>query len=401
MRCVLVSVTTASILVLALAGCAAVVTPLPTPAPAPTQVETVGRGLTVSGSLDGILIKRAGAGGTVPLQAGQSVHAGDSLLSSTSAAAPLAELRGEEGVSILIGPGTRLQIELISPTTNPSKIRLVLEDGAVVAVAEKPLGEGFLQVKTSSGLAAIRGSAMAVSVHADQTTVACIEDSASLSGAQATVVLPAGYKSSVSPNSANSDPTPAEKYENELAQKDPLLWNVISDRWYHVGFNPSPTPDLRRSDTPVPTWTPGPTSAATWTPFVVGPTQTARVSGVIPTRRPTTTSVPGASGPTVEELANQGLHTYGVVCQSWNKCVCDSANASPVVEMLITFASDSANLSDKEGKNSLVYARQAPNLYAVSTTKNIAEITFLVGGWEFWVTQGGNVCQLQTFTKIK
>jgi hypothetical protein len=389
----------AVIISLSLSGCAAPATPAQLSAP--TAAAAPGRSLASGGSLTGVDIRRAGAAAFEPLQAGQAVGAGDSLRSASSAAAPLAELRGQEGTLILIAPGTTLLVELLSPTTNPPQTRLRLEQGALLAAAEQPLGQGFLEIRTPDGLAAIHGSAMAVSFHDNQTTVACLEGSAALTGAQNTVVLPAGYKSSTSPASAGGDPSPAQKFEEDLAKKDPLLWETLNDRYYHPGIAKSPTLDLRPSDTPVPSWTPSPVPAATWTPFALGPSPTPVISGGIPTRRPTTTALPGASGPTLEELANQGLHTYQVACQAWNKCVCDSANANPVVEMQITFASGRVSLAEKDGKNALDYTRQAPNLFSVLTASTTAEITFLAQGWEFWVTQGGSACQLQTFTKVK
>lgn len=371
------------------------------PAVAPTQTSDPGRGLTIQGSLDGVEIQRKGTSNYEPLTAGESVYTGDNLRSTSSASAPLAELRGEDGTAIIIAPGANLRIELLSPSLDPSQTRLYLEKGALVAAADQPLGEGFLEVKTANGLAAIHGSAMSVSFSSDQTTVACLDGSASLTGVENTVVLPAGYQSSVSPQSANNDPTPAEKFEENLAKKDPLLWQVISDRYYHPGIEQSPTPDLRPSKTPVPTWTPTLTSAPTWTPFVLEASPTPKLSGTIPTRRPTTTAAPGATGSTPEELANQGVHTYQVSCQSWNECVCDSANAVPQVEMLITFTGGGVTLAEKDGKNSLNYTRLAPNLYSVSDSGVIAEITFLEEGWEFWVTRDGIACQLQTFSMVK
>lgn len=202
-----------------------------------TQLAPSERALTSGGSLAGVEIQRAGASSYEPLQAGQPVRMGDKLRSPDSAAAPLAELREEEGSLILLAPGARMRVELISPTIDMPQVRLRLEKGAVLVVAERPLGKGFLQVQTENGLAAIQGSAMTVSFYASQTTVACVQDSATLSGAQNTVVLPAGYISSVSPDSANQEPTAAEKFEANVAKNDPLRWEVISDRYYHFGFD--------------------------------------------------------------------------------------------------------------------------------------------------------------------
>ena len=69
--------------------------------------------------------------------------------------------------------------------------------------------------------------------------------------------------------------------------------------------------------------------------------------------------------------------------------------------MLITFADGRVTLAEKDGKNSLTYARQAPNLYRVSDSGVVADITFLADGWEFWVTRDEVACQLQTFTLMK
>jgi hypothetical protein len=69
--------------------------------------------------------------------------------------------------------------------------------------------------------------------------------------------------------------------------------------------------------------------------------------------------------------------------------------------MLITFTGGGVTLAEKDGKNSLNYTRLAPNLYSVSDSGVIAEITFLEEGWEFWVTRDGIACQLQTFSMVK
>jgi hypothetical protein len=235
---------------------------------------------------------------------------------------------------------------------------------------------------------------MIVNISGAETRVGCTDGAVTVSANGASQSLSAGQASSFMGSGIPSQP---RTLDEELFGDDPLLMQVINDRWYHVAIVTATPYPTQPEPTARPSATITHTPAPTWTEMVLGPTATARVDSALPTRRPTATQDPDLKGLTPEEAANQGEHSYSVGCQAWGKCVCDSALAVPQISMTIAFDSSGVSLSASEGQ--LSYPRAAPNLYRIEQPDLLAEITFLPEGWELFVLKGGSACALQTYTR--
>jgi hypothetical protein len=275
---------------------------------------------------------------------------------------------------------------------------LQLLQGGVYIAAEKSLGSGYIEVSTPGGAARLNGSSMVINFDqaTQQTTVNCTQGSAVVEAGGTTVSLMEGTSTSFTPSGVPAAP---QDFDQHMRDQYPQFWEMWEDRYLKPAIIEEPTITPELSSTPRPAATRTPTAVATWTPFALGPTSTTRVDGAIPTRRPTTTSIPGFTGLTPEEQANSGTFTYGITCQAWGKCVCDSANAVPSQSITITFDEQGVTLAGGENEV-LAYPKAAPNLYRIESSDLTAEITFLMEGFEFFVVKGGQACQMQTFTRL-
>jgi len=351
--------------------------------------------ITVSANSGLIEVQANGQGSYYPLLTGQKVSPGDRIRSAAESGV-FVEFKDARSL-IAMGPGSMMVVAALSTNPDLTETRLQLEEGGVYVSAEQPLGKGYLEVATPGGAARLSGSSMMVALDktAQQTDVTCTSGSAVVQANGSSVSLMADQSTGFT---SSSVPTRPEDLDGRIRRKYPQFQEIIDDRYWRPKVMTDPTITPENSPTVRPTSTAAPTALATWTPFVLGPTSTARVDSAVPTRRPTTTVVPGFSGLTPEELANQGAFTYAIACQAWNGCVCDSANANPVQTITITFDTQGVTLAGSVDET-LAYPKAAPNLYSLESPELTADITFLMEGFEFFVVRGGQVCQLQTFTR--
>ena len=351
--------------------------------------------ITVSANSGIIEIQSGSRGDFHNLASGDKVKAGDRIRTAAGDGV-FVELKDTRSL-IALGPGSAMVVTTLSASPDLTETSLQLEEGGVYVSAEQPLGKGYLEVATPGGAARLSGSSMMVALDktTQQTDVTCTSGSTVVQANGSSVSLMADQTTGFT---SSSVPTRPEDLDARIRRKYPQFQEIIDDRYWKPKVMTDPTITPENSPTSRPTSTTAPTAQATWTPFVVGPTSTARVDSAVPTRRPTTTVVPGSSGLTPEELANQGAFTYAIACQAWNGCVCDSANANPIQAMTITFDTQGVTLAGSVDET-LAYPKAAPNLYRLDSPELTADITFMMDGFEFFVMRGGEVCQLQTFTR--
>jgi len=339
-----------------------------------------------------ILIQRRGSRDFVQLRTFQSVKAGESLQAADSSS--YGEFGLVYGFFVLLPNSQVTLLDIKTTEQGDLTASLRLDYGSVFVESGQSMGKILLEVRTDYGTAALHGSSMVVTQDANNARVYCLTGSATAAGSTS-VSLMAGQSSTMM--SIGSAPTPPQADPYIYHSDDPSIQEVINDRWLHPGIEDrstfTPEPTSTPSHTPVITRT----ALATWTPFALGPTSTSRVDAAVPTYRPTITLPAGFTGLTAEEQAAQGTHTYSVACQSWGDCVCDSALASPQVTLPVVFDTTQATLGS--GSQSLTYPKVWPNLYRLTLQQKVAEIRFLPEGFEFFVTQAGQACSLQTFTR--
>ena len=339
-----------------------------------------------------ILIQRHGSRDFVQLHTFQSVKAGEALQAADSSS--YGEFGLVYGYFVLLPDSQVTLLDIQTTEQADLKASLRLDYGSVFVESGQSTGKISLEVLTDYGTAALHGSSMVVTQDSNNAKVYCLSGSATATGSS-TVSLMAGQSSTMM--SIGSAPTPPQTDPYYLQSKDPSLQEVINDRYLHYGIEDrstfTPEPTSTATHTPVVTRT----ALATWTPFALGPTSTPRVDSAVPTYRPTITLPAGFTGLTAEEQAAQGTHTYSVACQSWGDCVCDSALAEPRVTIPVVF--DTTQVTLGSGNESLTYPKVWPNLYRLVLQGKVAEIRFLPEGFEFFVTQAGQACSLQTFTR--
>jgi hypothetical protein len=348
--------------------------------------------LTVSFVQGNVTVQQSGKGELIALKIGYTLSSGDRLQAQEKSFVEFRDARSY----VALGPQASAVIQAFSSDQALTQTKILLEKGSLYAVAEKPLTPGQVEVLTRGGSASIHGSGMIVSLSSSGlTSVGCTDGTASVNAGGTTVSLAANQSTAFMSSGIPNQP---QSLDQKLFGDDPAMMEVINERYYHFAIVEATNYPTQPAATSKPSATNQPTHAPTITMMALGPTSTAQSTrSANPVRRATATYDPSLKGLTKEEEVNQGQHTFGVACQSWGNCVCDSALAVPSVNMTITFDHSGVNLAAKEGQ--LAYPRAAANLFRIEQTNLIAEITFLPNGWELFVMKGGNACSLQTYTR--
>jgi hypothetical protein len=120
-----------------------------------------------------------------------------------------------EGTLVRVGPDTTFTMRVLAGSEKNPQTLLELIKGQLFIIVKGLLGEGYFEVETDAGLAAVRGSYMSVERTSDgRVLVACLEGHCNLSNAFGSVDLLAGQASELLSNREAPRPAgPMQDYQ--------------------------------------------------------------------------------------------------------------------------------------------------------------------------------------------
>ena len=177
------------------------------------------------------------------------IHLGDTITVPGGSPISYVELQVNDDSMLVLSPGTKVIIDQVSPTTDSLQTQIELLQGGLLAVALKPLGDGFFEVKTSSSVSTINDGAMVIDLASGTTTTTCTQGSVKVtSTGGSSLILPVGNTAVVP---ASADPTQLAD-SSQVPTENILLWHVINDSYaqYSLAITPGPTLEVSPTATP-------------------------------------------------------------------------------------------------------------------------------------------------------
>ena len=170
--------------------------------------------------------------GTLAFGSGMAVAAGDRLRVSQEKPSYL-ELRDDRALAVL-GPDTQVVLEAASIYRSITQTRLSMQQGAVYAAVDGPLGKGYLDIRTPMGTASLDktlgSSAMAVGIDTEAgiVRIACIRGSVTVQAGRTSITLSPGTSIALARNGKEQR---VQAFEGQPPEIDPFLWQVVVEHY--------------------------------------------------------------------------------------------------------------------------------------------------------------------------
>ena len=356
------------------------------------------RAMTVAnivGQVD-VLAPHAGAWSTARL--GQTIQVGSAVRTMDQSRA-LIEIT--EGSSISLGFGTTITLtQLSAPLDNPVTVLTMGWVGDVVFDTPSDLGEGMFKVELpycfvyAGGIADLAthspglrlgggGNNVGIDANGDGfSDIPVFNGMGTVTDRVGDLMVEIAGNQRTTVGSLFSEiPSVSGPLTPEDMQRQSAMWCMQPGIDHGTSCNWTATPTATKTRTPTCTPTREPQTSATPTRT---PTMTPRPTRVWPT--------PDPEEPlSVEEMANQGTHTYNYTAFGYGAC--EPSSPAGTIRMTFTFSPMAVTVSSPDGGDSTMYAKISRNVYQITDQEGYVEtIEFRSDGWDGWVDTNGIAC---------